>query len=69
MAKEIVISHDKINNPQTITQVMESEFKKHDVNIHQHEVTDLDDDYNKGVRKLTVKNTKYFTVPDLPWKK
>jgi hypothetical protein len=66
---EIIISHDKIRDPQSITDVMEREFKAKDMDIHQHEVTHLEDDHKRGVRKITVKNTKYFTVGDVPWRK
>ena len=69
MAKEILIDHDKIQDPQTITQVVTNEMKARDLDVHRHEVEVIDDDYKKGVRKLRVKNTMYFQVPELPWHK
>lgn len=67
---EIKIPMDKIQDPQKITPVMEQTFKDYDVNIHTHEVTNISDDYKRGVRVLDVKATKYFFMPDnLPWKK
>lgn len=67
--KEIRIPHQKISNSQTITPVMEGAFRENGVDLHTHEVTKIDDDYNKGERVLQVKNTMYFTVPKLPWKR
>src|SRR4030065_321730 len=34
--------------------------KKHELNIHRHEATDIEDDYKKGVRRIKIKNTRYF---------
>lgn len=68
MSKEIIIEHKDINNAQNITQVMERKFKENDVDLHRNEVRVLEDDHKKGIRKLEVVNTKFFVVPDLPWK-
>jgi patatin-like phospholipase/acyl hydrolase len=65
--REIVIPHSEISDSQTITQKNIEYFKKNDLDIHRHEVTELIDDKKAGVRILKVKNTKYFMVPDLPW--
>lgn len=62
MAKEIVIPHSEISNSQTITDVQERIFKDHGVDMHKNEVDRLEDDHKKGVRILTVRNTKYFDV-------
>jgi len=69
MSKEILIPHGEISNSQTITEVTDRKFKEQGLDLHKDEVTDLDDDFKKGVRKLTVKNTKYFYFPDIPWHK
>jgi hypothetical protein len=66
---EIIVNHDSIRDPQSITDVMEREFKARDMDIHRHEVTHLEDDHKKGVRKITIKNTKYFMMPQVPWKR
>lgn len=63
MAREFRIDHDKIMDPQTITQVNIEEFKKQDLDIHRHEVERLEDDHGKKQRVYRVKNTKYFG----PW--
>ena len=63
MAREFRIDHDKISDPQTITQVNIAEFKKQDLDIHRHEVEKLEDDHGKRQRVFRVKNTKYFG----PW--
>lgn len=68
MATEILIPHKEIANSQTITEVMEAKFKEKDCDIHTHEVTHLEDDFKKGVRKIEVKNTKYFFIKDIPWR-
>jgi len=69
MPKEILINHKDIQDPQTITEVMENKFKEHDLDLHRHEVEVIDDDDKSGIRKLRVKNTKYFAVGNIPWHK
>lgn len=69
MSKEIIVEHKDISNPQSITQVMEKTFKDNDLDIHKHEVEILEDDHRKGLRHLQVKNTKYFSIGDIPWHK
>ena len=66
--KEIILEHKDIKNSQTITEVMDKKFKEKGLNLHVNEVEILEDDHRKGIRRLQVKNTKYFTVPPLPWK-
>lgn len=63
MAKEIQVDHDKISDPQTITQVNEKLFKDHDLDIHVNEVEKLEDDHSAHKRIYKIKNTKYFG----PW--
>ena len=68
--KDILIPHSEISDSQTITHVTERKFQEQGLNCHRHEVTDLHDDFDKGVRKLTVHTPRvFFTVPELPWKK
>ena len=69
MPKEIRIPFNEINNSQTITQKTDEIFKANDVNIHQHEVTDLQDDFKKKERILKIKNCKFFFIKDIPWKR
>lgn len=69
MSKEIVIDHEEIRDPQKVTQVNIRKFEENGLNIHVNEVDSLEDDHKKGKRILKVRNTKYFTVPELPWKK
>lgn len=69
MSKEIIINHQEITNSQTITQVMENKFKEKGLNLHVNEVEKLEDDNKKGVRVISVKGTKYFSVPEIPWHK
>lgn len=60
MSREIRIPHSKLQNPQTITKEMEKEFEAQGLNLHVHEVEEMDDDHRRGERILKVKNTKYF---------
>jgi len=69
MSKEIIIEHSAIRNSQTITKVMEEKFKEKGLDLHKNEVKVLEDDHRKGKRKLEVVNTKYFSVPRIPWHK
>ena len=69
MAKEVRIKHDYIQDTQTITKTMTDEFKKQGLDVHRHEVESLDDDYGTKERVLKIKNTQYYSVPDIPWHK
>ena len=69
MPKELLVQHNEIQNSQTITQVMERKFKEKDVNIHLNDVVDIQDDFKKGIRKISIKNSKLFFMGDVPWKK
>lgn len=69
MPKEIKIPFSDISNSQTITQKTDEIFKANDVNIHQHEVIDLQDDFKRQERILKIKNMKFFIVGDVPWKR
>lgn len=60
MSRELKIPHDRIKNSQTITQEMERIFEGQGLNLHVHEVEQMDDDYRKKERILRVKTTKYF---------
>lgn len=62
MTVEIEIPHDEIRDPQTITGRNIRAFKEKGLEIHRHEVTDLQDDFKRKVRVLKVKNTKYFDM-------
>lgn len=66
--REIIINHSDIKDSKTITKVIENKFKENDLDIHRHEVEILEDDHRKGVRRLQVKNSKYFLIK-VPWKK
>ena len=69
MAKEIILDHKNIQDPQTITQVTKEAFESKGLDIHTHEVEDIDDDFRRGKRRLRVKNTKYFAIGNVPWHK
>ena len=60
MSKELIIPHSEIKDNQTITGVMERKFKEQGLDLHVNEVEDMQDDHKKGIRRLRVKNTKYF---------
>lgn len=60
MAKEIIIPHEEISNPQTITEVQEKKFKEAGLNMHLNEVDNIDEDFVKKVRRLKIRNVKYF---------
>ena len=63
MAKEIIIDHSEISNPQTITDVNIKAFKTAGLDIHVNEVEDIHDDHKAGKRRIRIKNTRYFG----PW--
>lgn len=69
MSKEILLNHDDIRHPVGICDVIEKEFQARDMDLHRHEALDVTDDFKKGVRRITVKNTKYFGIGDVPWHK
>lgn len=69
MAKEIIIPHKEISDPQKITQVMIKKFKEIDLDIHVNEVESLEDCHKTKTRILKIKNTKYFNMPQAPWLK
>lgn len=69
MSKQIKLKHKDISDSQTITQETTKAFKEHGLDIHINEVQSLEDDHKKGVRILKVKDTKYFQVGDIPWRK
>lgn len=66
---EMVIPYSEINDGDKITGRVSREFTEHGMNIHVNEVKELIDDDKRQVRVLKVKNSKYFSVPDLPWKR
>jgi len=53
--KELRIPHDTIAHPQRVTAVNVRTFKEHGLDIHHHEVVDLEDDHSKAVRVLKVR--------------
>jgi hypothetical protein len=70
MSKDIILDHKDIGDSQTITRVTEDAFKREGLDCHRHEVTDMYDDNDKGIRKLTVQTPRlFFSVPELPWHK
>lgn len=64
MDREIIIKHDEIRDPQTITDVNKKVFAENGLDFNKHEAT-FEDDNDKGVRVMRVKNRKVFSVPDL----
>ncbi len=61
--KEIVVNHDDIRNPQTITKVVSDAFKAQKVDIHKNDCVEIVDDNRARKRVYTVKNVKFFG----PW--
>lgn len=59
-ANEVIIPHADLRDPQTITERNERAFAELDSNIHVHEVTDITDDFDKGVRRMRVKMPRTF---------
>lgn len=62
MAREFRIPHDERDTPQNYTAKMERAFKEQDLDLHRHEVESMEDDFNKKVRVLKVKNRKIFIM-------
>lgn len=60
MSREIKIAHDKLNDPHQTTVETERAFQGQDLNLHVHEVEQMDDDFKNGIRIIKVKNTRYF---------
>ena len=60
--KEIRIPHEKISDPQKITDVQERAFKEHGLDMHRDEVTgeEIVDDFEKKVRVLKVKKRRTY---------
>lgn len=61
--KEIILPYDEIASPQTITERNIRAFREAGLDIHRHEVTELTDDHDRGVRRLKVRAVKFFG----PW--
>lgn len=62
--KEVVVDHDKIRDPQTITDVVQRAFKDQaDCDIHKNDCVDIQDDFSSGKRIYKLKKVKYFG----PW--
>ena len=61
MDKEIRISHSRIQNPQTITDVNQLAFKERGLDLKKNDVKELVDDHARGERIIKVKGSvKYF---------
>lgn len=69
MSKEIILDHNDIRSGESCTQATKNAMAALGCDIHKHEVTDIQDDHKTGKRKLTVKNTKYHTIGNVPWHK
>jgi len=69
MTKEIILDHKDIEDPQTITQVTKNAFESKGLDLHRHEVENIDDDFKNKKRRLRIKNTKYFAIGNVPWHK
>lgn len=60
MARDIIIKHEEIKDPNKITQVNETKFKEAGLDMHLHEVDALEDDHKKGIRRLKVRGPKKY---------
>jgi hypothetical protein len=58
--KEIRISHEKIQDSQTISKVQREEFLRHGVNMSMNEVAGLEDDFKNKQRVIKVKGPKKY---------
>ena len=58
--KEIRIPHDEIRDPAKVTQVNVRRFKERGLDVHHHEVDDLEDDHDRGERVLKVRGPITF---------
>ena len=64
--KEIRIRHDdaELSDPQRITdlnkRLMAREFDDSLEDIHKHEIEDIIDDFDTGVRVMKIRKRKYF---------
>lgn len=62
--KELRQKHSDLQNPQTITRInqeaLAAEFGEDLDAIHRHEVDEVIDDFDKGLRILRVRKRKYF---------
>lgn len=65
--KELIIDHAEISNSQSITPVMERKFKERNMDIHMHDVVDIQDDFRKGIRKVEVRQRLHHFIGDIPW--
>ena len=63
--KEMRISHDRLRDPSTITQVQEQEFQKAGLDVHKNEIDELVDDHSRQERIYKIRSVKYFG----PWSK
>ncbi len=61
-AKEILVDHSELQDPQTITARNERMFKEHGMDIHQNDVLDITDDHKKKVRRYKISHVKYFDM-------
>ncbi len=57
---EIRIPWAKLSNSQTITPVMDREFKKRGLDMSRHEVVKLEDDPDRKERVITIRLKSYF---------
>jgi hypothetical protein len=60
MPRELRLKHDELGNSQTITDIMENEFRKRGLDLHKNDVLELIDDFDTKERVLKVKTTRYF---------
>jgi hypothetical protein len=61
--REVVLNHDRIRNPQTITKVVSDAFKAQGMSIHKNDCLDIIDDHSGGGRRIyKVKKAKYFDM-------
>ena len=59
MSREIKIPHDRLTTGHDCTVATEQAFQGQGLNLHVHEVEQMDDDFRKKQRVFHVKNTVY----------
>ena len=60
MSRTLKIPFSRISNSQTLTAEIEARFKAEGLDLHVHEVEQMDDDDRRKERILRIKNTRYF---------
>lgn len=61
MAKEIRIPHHLLRDSRNCSSKIEEEFQKVGLNVHRHEIQEMEDDHDRGERVIRI-HTPRVTV-------